>query len=67
MATSINDEMWRNVYRLDKNVSRDHKIIDMQFNMLHRLTGTNTLLHKIGKIASSAYHLCEMHVKTIEH
>ena len=34
----ISDEMWRNVYRLAKNVSRGHKIIDMQFKTSHSIT-----------------------------
>ena len=67
MFTGISDERWRDVYRLVKKVSIGHKIFEMQFKILHRITGPNKLLHKIGKIASPACCLCEMHVETIEH
>ena len=62
--------MWQNMYSLAKNVRIDHKIIEMQFQILHSNTGTNKHLYKtnkIGKIVSPACRLCEMHVKTIEH
>ena len=42
--------MMQVVYRLDKDVIINHKIIEMQFKILHRITDTNKCLHQIGKI-----------------
>ena len=68
MFRGISDEVWRQVYRLAKNVSMDHKIIiEMQFNILHRMSGTRKHLLSIGKVANPECRFCEMHVETVEH
>ena len=55
-----------NVFTLAKTITMDHTIIEMQFNILHRIIGTSKLLSKIGKMNSPTCCHCKMYVETIE-
>ena len=63
----VQDDEWKCIYLLAKEITVDNKLIEMQLKIIHRIIGTNKLLYKIGKIASPVCSRCEMQIETIEH
>ena len=56
-----------NKYSLSFQSLVDHKIIDLQYRILHRYLGTNKLLFKIGGKSSPSCERCMFQIETIEH
>ena len=56
-----------NKYSLSFQSLVDHKIIDLQYRILHRYLGTNKLLFKIGRKSSPSCERCMFQIETIEH
>ena len=63
----VQEDEWRCIYLLAKEITMDNKLFEMQFKIIHRITGTNKLLYRIGKIASPVCSRSEMYTETIEH
>ena len=63
----IRDVEWSEIYRNPFDILVDNKIIDMQFKILHRIIGTNSLLYKMKKETSPNCCFCNMYPESIEH
>ena len=64
---NVPPESWSTIYNIPFNTVYDHKIIDLQYRIVHRYIGTRSLLYKMGKSDSPNCELCLMNPETIEH
>ena len=64
---NIPEEAWKNIYSLFRTCTKDNKIKELQYKILHRYIPTNKLLFQMGKVTSNKCTFCEMHTETIEH
>ena len=45
MLFQVEEDLWSDIYVLPFDIIYDHKIMDMQYRILHRYIGTNKLLY----------------------
>ena len=58
---------WKQYYTLPKKATKDIKLINFQFKILHRILPTNYLLHLMKIKSNNLCTFCQCHVETIEH
>ena len=64
---NIPEEAWNNIYTIFRSCTKDNKIKELQYKILHRYIPTNKLLFQMGKVPTNKCTFCEMHIETIEH
>ena len=64
---NINDDEWKYIYTLSRNLVKDNKIIIMQYQILHNYMLTNKTLFKMKMINSGTCNLCNMYEQNLYH
>ncbi|PIK36905.1 pol-like protein [Apostichopus japonicus] len=64
---NLTTEDWNRFYSIPWATVSESKIQYFQFRVLHRIIGTNKLLHTIGKSDSPNCTFCDTHIESIEH
>ena len=58
---------WKQYYTLPKRTTKDVKLINFQYKILHRILPTNYLLHQMKIKNDNLCTFCKQHVETLEH
>ena len=64
---NILQEVWKTIYSIYRSCTKDNKIKELQYKILHRYIPTNKLLFQMGKITTNKCTFCEIYTETIEH
>ena len=58
---------WKNIHMMSFKNTKNSKLQWFQYRIVHRILGTNKILHKMGKSESDKCTFCKESVETIEH
>ena len=63
----IDDDVWKEIYMLPKNILFDNEVYETQFKMLHNYIPTNRLLYKMKKFESDKCNFCSLYSQSLYH